>query len=333
MTESTAFRYPVFIVGMPRSGTTLLSCMLDAHPQLAISPETHFYTRCRPEAHSADEPINAAWHCLRQQLGVREIDLTEEELDRMWGRLERKNRSSPPDLLRAMCSTYAERSGAEAWGEKTPNHLDHVPTILEDFPEAAILCIVRDPRDVCLSLRGMPWNRDSLPESARKWRRYARLSEKFQRDYPNQFRQFRYEDLLVDPERLLGDILEWLNVPFDSAVLSFHEQEDGPVYSNREPWKQKAQTPLDPQNREKWRTRMGPAEQWVVQRVVGRQLRKEGYPAPPVSLDGTFLKDLLRVLVRTGWVIGRRVLRRWMTPSPRPGDHRPTWVRRREDGG
>lgn len=333
MTESTALRYPVFIVGMPRSGTTLLSTMLDAHPQFAISPETHFYTRCRSDDSQVQDTVEDVWHRLRQQPGIQDMDLNTEEMEGMWERLNQRNSAEPADLLWALCVTYVERSSAQAWGEKTPDHLDHVPTILEEFPEAVVLGIVRDPRDICLSLRGMPWNRASLPESARKWRRYTRLIGQYKHDYPNHFRQVRYEDLLSDPKSVMRDVLEWLNASFNPAVLSFHEQESGLVDSNREPWKQKAQAPLDPKNREKWRTRMGPAEQWVVQRIVGRQLEDQGYPAPPVSWDGAFLKDLLRVLVRTGWVIGRRILRRWITPSRGLGDHRPTWVRRNEDRG
>ncbi|PSQ75749.1 MAG: hypothetical protein BRD35_08205, partial [Bacteroidetes bacterium QH_7_62_13] len=210
-------------------------------------------------------------------------------------------------------------------------YLDHVPAILEDFPDAVVLCIMRDPRDVCLSLRGMPWNRDSLPESARKWRQYARLTEQYKRDYPTHFRKVRYEDLLGDPERIMRGILEWINASFDPAVLSFHERGSGLVDARREPWKQKAQSPLDPRNREKWRTEMGPAERWVVQQIAGKQLENQGYPVPPVSRDGSFLRELLSILTRTGWMIGRRIFRRWATPSRHPDDYRPAWIRRKDN--
>ncbi|PSQ62119.1 MAG: hypothetical protein BRD25_05520 [Bacteroidetes bacterium QH_1_61_8] len=245
--------------------------------------------------------------------------------------LRREAHPGPAALLEAVGRTYAERSGAETWGEKTPDHLDYVPTILEDFPEAAILCIVRDPRDVCLSLRGMPWNRDSLLESAWKWRRYARLVDQYKCDYPNHFRQIRYEDLLCDAECVIRDILEWLNTPFSSAVFDFHEQKTSLVDAGREPWKQKVHSPLDHTNREKWRTEMGPAERWVVQQITGKQLENQGYPVPPVSRDGSFLRELLSILTRTGWMIGRRIFRRWATPSRHPDDYRPAWIRRKDN--
>jgi len=272
MTYETGPRHPLFIVGMPRSGTTLLSALLDAHPQIAIAPETHFYTRGRPADSSTPDTIEEVWARLRQQPGVQDMALTEAETARLWDRLGRHKQPAPPDLLRALCSTYADRSGAQAWGEKTPDHLVHVPTIVEEFPEAVVLCIVRDPRDVCLSLRDLPWNRDSLPESAWKWRRYARLTARYEQVYPDQFRAVKYEDLLSDPERLLRDVLAWLHAPFDAQMLSFHEGEEGPADTEREPWKENVHQPIDPTNQEKWRTGTGPAERWIVQRLTGRWL-------------------------------------------------------------
>ena len=330
MADSRLSRSPVFIVGMPRSGTTLLSSILDAHPQIAVSPETHFYTRCRTADPAKDTPA-AVWNRLRQQPGFQDMAFTEAEFERVQELLDQEARPGPAALLEAVGRTYAERSGAETWGEKTPDHLDYVPTILEDFPEAAILCIVRDPRDVCLSLRGMPWNRDSLPESAWKWRRYARLVDQYKCDYPNHFRQIRYEDLLCDAECVIRDILEWLNTPFSPAVFDFHEQKTSLVDAGREPWKQKVHSPLDYTNREKWRTEMGPAERWVVQQITGKQLENQGYPVPPVSRDGSFLRELLSILTRTGWMIGRRIFRRWATPSRHPDDYRPAWIRRKDN--
>lgn len=323
-------RHPIFVVGMPRSGTTLLSAMLDAHSQIAISPETHFYTRCQPSAPSPSSRLAETWERLRQQPGVQDMGFSEDELQDVWQTVRGRPAAAPRDLLRGLLSAYAGRRDAEAWGEKTPDHLAHVPAILDDFPRAVVLAIVRDPRDVCLSLRGLPWNHDSLPESAWKWRRYARRTERYAETLPSRFREVRYERLLEAPEALLRDLLGWIGAPFERAVLEFYRQGDGPADETREPWKEKTARPLDPENKEKWRDRMGSAERWVVQVITGRYLRRKGYAPEPVALDGAFLRDLFALGHRTARSVGTRIVRRWRTPSRDADDHRPTWMRRQE---
>jgi hypothetical protein len=330
MTESNSLRFPIFIVGMPRSGTTLLSSVLDAHSQITITPETHFYTRCH-SGKTAVDTRGDVWDRLQQQPGVQDMGVTEEEIERIWDHLDRSSElSKPADLLGALCSTYAERSGAEAWGEKTPDHLAHVPTLLEEFPEAVVLCIVRDPRDVCLSLRDMPWNRSSLLEMAWKWRRYAGLAARYEQAYPNRFRTVTYEDLVSNPEPVLREVLGWLEAPYQEEVLAFHNRDTGPADLEREPWKENIQEPIDSSNKGKWRTQMGPGERWIVQTVTGERLRDWGYSAPTVPFDVTFVRDLVQVLWQSFKTIAGRMVRRWQTPPREADDHRPTWMRRRQ---
>ena len=319
-------RHPIFVVGMPRSGTTLLSAVLDAHSQISISPETHFYTRCR-SASAPAEPLRRVWARLQQQPGFRDMAFSDDERRRVWERLRDRPDPTPPALLRAVEETYAERSGATAWGEKTPDHLPHVPTLLRDFPDAVALAIVRDPRDVCLSLRGLPWNQDTLPESAWKWRRYAQLTEQFADDYGDRFLEVRYEDLLSAPEKTLRRVLDWLDAPFEDELLSLHRRGAGPADPEREPWKEKADRPIDPTNKEKWRGQMGPAERWGVQVVTRPLLLAKGYPAPPVPLTRAFFRNLGDLLLRSLKDLATRLLRRWRTPSREEGDHRPRWIR------
>jgi len=318
---------------MPRSGTTLLSALLDAHSQIAISPETHFFTRCQPSAVAPRERLEETWDRLLQQPGVQDMGVREADLDAVWQAVRAQPSAAPSDLLRALLTTYAERAGAEAWGEKTPDHLAHVPTIFDAFPRAVVLAIVRDPRDVCLSLRGLPWNHDSLPESAWKWRRYARRTERYAELFPSRFREVRYEHLLDAPETLVRDLLDWLDAPFDEAVLAFHRQAGGPADAGREPWKEKAARPIDPANKEKWRERMGPAEQWLVQTIAGRYLRRKGYRPESVPFNGAFVRDLGAVGARSARSVLSRVRRRWHTPSRADEDHRPTWIRRQRAVG
>lgn len=331
-------RYPVFIVGMPRSGTTLLSAMVDAHPDVAISPETHFYTRCRwkrgpavlPGGTGRERPVEEVWACVQQQPGFGDADFSDAEVEAMERRIFASASPRPADVLAAVESVYAERADAVGWGEKTPDHLRHVPTIFRDFPDAVVVAIVRDPRDVCRSLQDLPWNRDTLAESAWTWRRYARLTHRYRLDYPERFRMVRYEDLLDTPEAVVHDVLRWMEAEVDAEVLDrvlrFHERESGPANREREPWKGKTRRPIDPSNKEKWRTQMPPAERWIVQRLTRPLLGDFGYDAPPVALGPAFWQNLAEVLLRTARTLWNRLQRR-LTPSGGSGDdYRPEWM-------
>jgi hypothetical protein len=109
-------------------------------------------------------------------------------------------------------------------------------------------------------------------------------------------------------------------------VLRFHERESGPANREREPWKGKTRRPIDPSNKEKWRTQMPPAERWIVQRLTRPLLGDFGYDAPPVALGPAFWQNLAEVLLRTARTLWNRLQRR-LTPSGGSGDdYRPEWM-------
>jgi len=324
-------RSPIFIVGMPRSGTTLLGSMLDAHSEIAVAPETHFYTRCRSADALDRDAVDDVWACLQEQPGVQDMQLIDEEKKRVWDRVHRVEEPDPADLLTALGTTYAERSGASTWGENTPDHLAYVPTILEEFPGALVLCIVRDPRDVCLSLQSVPWNRDSLPEATWTWRRYAAMSDRYQAAFPERFHELRYEDLLSRPQAVLRSVAEDTGIGFEESMLAFHRRDRGPADPTREPWKAKTQQPLDSSNTEKWRDRMPEAERAVIQRLAGSMLEKKGYSRAPITIDGAFLKGVLRVVLRTIRTVGGRWWSRWRRPRSMDS-HTPVWMQERGGG-
>lgn len=322
-------RFPVFIVGMPRSGTTLVRVLLNAHPDIAIAPETHFYTRCGVALEAGESP-QRAWKCLEQQPGFQSMDFTCDEIDRIRSRLSEA--SHPKSVLEAVGTVYAEREGAEAWGEKTPDHLAHAARILHEFPGAVVLAMIRDPRDVCLSLAGLPWNRDTLVESAWKWRRYQQLLQRYRASFKDRVYTVRYEDVLEAPSQALKDILDWLDAHNSEStvqsMLQFYERRDPGVDSDREPWKEKTRRPIDSTNREKWRTQMAPAHQWVVQRIAGPLLEECGYADPSVRLNRYFWADLMRLIAESAAKLLERWQGRLRAGRRRPGDHTPEWIRR-----
>jgi hypothetical protein len=311
---------------MPRSGTTLLSRMLDAHPDVVMSPETHYFTRCYTGSPVQDrDDALRMLNRLFQQPGVHDMRLTEEEQAAIRDRVRQGRAPTHGDVLRAVVEAFAARDdGACVWGEKTPDHLRFVPEMARQFPEAVFIAIVRDPRDVCLSHQSVPWNRDTLPEQAWTWRTYADRIQQYRADYAERFHDLRYEDLLVDPKQVLRDMCDRLHLPFDDRMLAFHQQDERSLDADREPWKQKSRRAVDPSNREKWRTQMPDADRVIVEAIVQDRLAAFGYPRSDVQMHPTLIAQILRRL----WQAALRALQRMYRRAIRStrDDAAPTWM-------
>ena len=327
MTESSVPRHPVFVVGMPRSGTTLLSSLLDAHPDLVIAPETHYFTRCWTgtpiEGWAEVERMLAR---LDQQPGVHDMALSDEEWTTIRERLRTLEVPTHGDILRALLDTYAARSDAPAWGEKTPDHLQFVPEMAEQFPEAAFVAIVRDPRDVVLSLRDLPWSHKTLPEQAWTWRLYAARTQQYHETLGDRFFHLRYEDLITEPEGTLRDVCAFLNVSFRASMLRPDAKEEQPFDADREPWKQKSGRQIDASNREKWRTQMPETGRVLVDLIAGHWLADYGYARPSIRWRSALVGSLLRRVAGAFLQWGRRKVQNLRSGHTFSDDATPQWL-------
>lgn len=210
-----------FVVGSPRSGTTLLRLMLDAHPDVAIPPETPFYPAFlavdsdRPdwlEASLATITASPVWN----HYG----------LDR--GAFEARIRSAAPagrgDILRAFYREYAARFGCARSGDKFPGNAVNMRRISALLPEARFIHIVRDGRDVAVSLR-QTWFRPAgdYASCIALWADHIRAArEQVAPALP--YLEVRYERLVREPEPALRRICSFLDLPFHSAMLHHHER-------------------------------------------------------------------------------------------------------------
>lgn len=192
---------PVFVVGMPRSGTTVLSQRL-RRAGVAMSRETHWLSRWVRRGRTTSDHV-AAWRA----------DETFEWLGPVGTRLAAEHTStwSDRDVLAAVVAWTAEREGVARGGEKTPDHWRHVDTLLEWFPDARIVFLVRDPRAVCYSIARAPWGSDDMYRSARKWWRAAAAADALATE--PRVRVVRYEDLTDDPVPSVAALLDFVGVP------------------------------------------------------------------------------------------------------------------------
>jgi hypothetical protein len=274
---------PIFIVGAPRSGTTLLAAMLDAHPSLDCGPESRFFARYRhlPRPRRRELLDPASWpapavefvaglenqgHPVHQLYG-----LSRDDLARWLG-------NRPPSfaaLLESLTAQRAERNGKARWVEKTPRHLTKVRRIRMTWPEARVVRIVRDPRDVALSLSRVPFAGDSVVGNLVRIDQDDRLSRAFfARDRASW--TLRYEDLVTEPERELRRLCDFLAESFTPDMVE-RRGGSGGVAGDHEWWKRDVSGPLDASRVGRWRQDMAPAEQRFAALHLAAFLEEHGY--------------------------------------------------------
>src|SRR4051812_40353968 len=189
---------PFFIVGVPRSGTTLLRQMLRGHPRLATPRESHFV----PPALSAASGDAAL-----------DVILTSRQFAE-WGidadavrRRARLTDRTPAAAVRAAFETYAESQGKPRWGDKTPGYVRRMPQLAAAFPGAKFVHIIRDGRQVAASLSETWWGPHDILFAADHWRRIIGEARAAVGALPpSQYLEVRYADLVADPEPLLAHI-------------------------------------------------------------------------------------------------------------------------------
>jgi len=276
---------PVFVVGVARSGTTLLASMLSTHSRLDCGPESRFFARYRhlSPAQQRRTLDSALWPgpatdfiaSLRNQ-GHPIVELFGLPIDdiRAWlaGR--------PPSLatmLESLTVLHAEGAGKPRWVEKTPRHLLMTDTIRSLWPEAAIVRIVRDPRDVALSLAGMPFAKDSVVGNLVRVDHDDRASrERIQAD-PRAM-TLRYEDLVTEPERELRRVCQFVGEPYEPAMLDARETASK-VAADHEWWKDPVAGPLQTTRIDRWKQEMRPDVQQFAASHLAGYLREHGYEA------------------------------------------------------
>jgi hypothetical protein len=219
--------FPVpFIVGVGRSGTTLLRLMLDSHPDLAIPPETHFIN---PLIQSSGRlrftPKVAAKTIVHdERRRWNDFGLSEEDLLASLQRIERFNTT---DAIRAFYVAYAEKHGKQRWGDKTPDYIRKMKKLQNVLPEARFIHVIRDGRDAGLSqnVRIVKRGKDPIPprEMARRWRKRI-VKSRLDSEEVEHYIEVRYEDMITDTEGVLRRVCEHVELDFDPVMLTYYER-------------------------------------------------------------------------------------------------------------
>lgn len=275
----------LFIVGCPRSGTTLLRRMVDAHPQIAMTRETHWipdYFKERigltPEGLVTDALISA----LLAHKKFTTLKLGRADLEKL---LAGGEPVTYAEFVSGIFDLYGERQHKPLVGDKTPGYVRELPLLHELWPGARLVHLIRDGRDVCLSMqqwskaprtagRACTWDEDPISTIALWWERFVRLGrEDAARIGPERCHEIRYEALVEHPVDTCAALCAFLGVPPDPAMARFHEghTRTRPGRSAKGAWLGPTPGMRD------WRAQMPPADVERFEAASGDLLEDLGY--------------------------------------------------------
>jgi hypothetical protein len=293
-----------FIIGRGRSGTTLLSKMLNSHAELAVAQEGLFILNLAGRYEGLrrwDDTVRGRFI----------EDLLREKRMAMWGidrqvLAERLARAPEPPDYATLClmvyDAYAlsqDKRGIRVFGDKNPHYTLLLPRLERIFPDAKYIHLVRDYRDTIVSYRKVAFDLSNVAGLAERWNHYNRPAVELARRRPEACLCVRYEDLVNEPQREVARMCAFLGVAFDEGVLDYHKRDDPAAPAWFRTLFADLKAPLKRENAEKWRREMRPEEIALADAICGGLGRRFGYEPAAAPAAGERLPKLWGSL--TGW--------------------------------
>ena len=285
----------MIVLGVRRSGTTLLRVMLDRNPELAVPDESYFVPQLARRHRTPVDPA-AFVDDLRRLPTLVDWGLSPASVQ---ARL--RPGMTTGEAIAAVFAAYAAERGKARWGDKTPLYMQHLDLLERLFPDARFVHLIRDGRDAALSFLSVPaglmtegWGhpQDAAGFACQWATEVASARELGARVGGQRYRELRYEALVADPEGELRAVCAFAGLEFDPAMLDYVGQTD----SARKAHQQRLNEPPRQGVRD-WRTEMSETDRHAFEEVAGALLAELGYE---VETRGTARGKLAAYRLRTG---------------------------------
>lgn len=276
----------LFIVGCPRSGNTLLRRIVDAHPHIAVTPETHWIPRffgkrkgLTPEGLVTPSLLPKLFEYHR----FSRLQVSLEELEEL---IKSTEPVSYATFVTNIFNLYGKTQDKPLIGDKTPGYVRNIRILHTLWPRARFVHVIRDGRDVCLSAtnwkgkveslieRFPTWGEDPISTAAIWWKWLVQLGREGGYSLgPDLYYEIRYESLVANPADECKALCSFLEVPYSESLLRFHEgrTRTEPGLNAKEAW-----LPITPGLRD-WRRQMSAEDVERFEAVAGDLLEELGY--------------------------------------------------------
>ncbi|MEE4255714.1 MAG: sulfotransferase [Bacteroidales bacterium] len=307
-----------FIVGRPRSGTTLLRTLFDAHPNVIVPAECQLIVNLYPKygkiTNWTRQVLEAFYHDLYKQWRFDVWPVDRKSLYRNLMACEGENTYST--IIKVVYFEYHSIYGHNfllALGDKNPGYTIYTEKLLKIFPEAKFIHIIRDYRDNFVSIRNVDFELPIISLTVAKWKHFIRKFRKAAKRHPGTHLEIRYEDLVSRPEETFRFLCEFINIPFSNAPFSFYKKTEDAlkVFPKKLIYKYHASL-LQKVNKSRiglWRKELSKKEIRIADAAAGKLAESTGhkraYPHPGFaaylrSMPGKFFSRLIYFIT---WLI------------------------------
>ena len=263
---------PFFVVGSARSGTTMLRLMLNAHPEVAVPPESRFVV----DLYTGSDEVDTS--ALLTRLAQHErFEAWELPIEAVRGELGSAMRAPYSDVMRAAYRAYARLQGKSRWGDKTPRYVEHLDLLSRLFGDARFIHLIRDGRNVALSYADVPFGPKTIAAAADLWARRVSAGMRVGRALEHRYLELRYEDLVEDAAGEIKTLCEFLELDFDPGMLDYTERARDAVLPRAANFNPNV-TRKPMSNVRAWETAMPDDQIEVFEAVAGPVLSDLGYP-------------------------------------------------------
>lgn len=288
---------PVFTIGCGRSGTTLLYHMVLSSGDFAVyRTESNAINLLEPRFGNLAnrknrERLMRAW--LDSKLfavsGLDANEITDKVLE---------NCTNGGNFLRIVMEAIARKQGVRRWADCTPEHLLHLPRIKETIPDALIVHIIRDPRDVALStekqgyIRPLPWDRTPRTNVAGLyWEWIVNRGRRDGRALGQDYIEVHFEDLIANPQAVLSRIGEFIDHDLDYDRIQ--QVGIGSVSDPNSSFTDKNGKSFSPVGR--WREKFPSQDLIAFEALIGETMEELGYQLATTDRSQLDRPDLRRM--------------------------------------
>lgn len=308
LAQSATINQPMpIIIGVARSGTTLLRLMLDAHSELAITHEAGFI----PMASNLTNPLSRMFYRRLKNTAkhgswlnsLREKFFRTLTEGSTWNDFHVDKEAFAEALLqlqpfsisegfRMFFRMYAMRFDKPRWGDKTPFYCQYLPVVQNVLPEAHFIHLIRDGRDVAVSGKGLAFTGGDIEVIAKNWVRQILLARRDARAC-RRYLEITYEDLLFKSADVLREICEFINLSYEPRMEHYYlranerldelgtaYKPDGAVFAAKDSrlhLHRLTSRPPEPTRIGRWKTEMTREELATFNKVAGELLEELGY--------------------------------------------------------
>jgi hypothetical protein len=253
--------------------------MLSASAELTIPPECDFLWRSAARFGRAADMRGREREFVECVAALSSFEGLEVQPDDILRRLQGRSPLPLSECIGAVYAVYADKRGRARWGDKNPFYVLHLDLVEALFPEAHVIHMVRDARDVVASYQKTKMRPHHLLITAKRWQRCVRAGRRWGAERPDRYLEIRYEELVATPEREMRRTCAFAHMAYSDRMLEFHaaNRDLHEIPPGERQHHQNLARPIMRSNSEKWRSELSPHEIRLVEHVTAPLLEAAGY--------------------------------------------------------